>query len=141
MSRWVLALLLLTAIGCGGESYPLAPVSGVVLLDGRPLADARVSFEPRRSGEGINAGPGSYGKTDAEGRYVLETLDGDRGAVVATHDVTISTFQAKADLTSDEVEQVVMEEKVPAEYNRAGALSFPVPAQGTAAADFRLSTE
>ena len=90
--HWPLcAALVAVAAGCGGEK--LAPVSGVVTLDGAPLADASVTFQPVAQG-GIDAGSGSYAKTDAEGRYTLRTVTGDRrGAVVGKHVVRISQYE------------------------------------------------
>jgi len=139
--RLVLASIGLVAVaGCGGERFPVAPVSGKVTLDGEPLAGARIGFEPRRQGESPNAGPGSYGKTDAQGRYELTTLDGRSGAVVGTHDVWIRTYQAKADRASGEPVPAV-EERVPARYNENSILTFEVPPEGTDAADFELSSD
>ena len=132
-------ILLITA-GCGGSPYRLQPVSGVVTLDGTALPNARVSFEPRRDGDALVAGPGSYDKTDANGRYQLRTIGGHRGAVVATHDVTISTYQGKANPASDEP-TIITPEKVPPRYREPGALTFVVPANGTDTADFRLVSE
>jgi hypothetical protein len=140
MKTHFLLCILLFAAGCGGPPYRVQPVSGTVTLDGRPLADARVSFEPRREGEAFVAGPGSYGKTDGAGRYQLRTLEGQRGAVVATHDVTISTYQGKADPASDEP-TVITPEKVPARYFELGSLTFTVPAAGSDTADFQLVSD
>jgi len=138
--RYLFPLILLMTAGCGGSPYRLQPVSGVVTLDGTALPNARVSFEPRREGDAITAGPGSYGTTDANGRFQLRTLDGRRGAVVATHDVTISTYQGKADPASDEP-TVLTPEKVPPRYFDAGALTFDVPPNGTDTADFHLTSD
>ena len=135
----VLGLSLGMLAGCGGSPYPLARVSGVVTLDGGPLAGARVAFQPRRDGEGLDSGPGSYGTTDAQGRYSLATIDGARGAVVATHDVRISTFQAEADPAADAL-KTISPERVPARYQQPNALTFTVPLEGTTSADFHLTT-
>lgn len=134
-----MAALLLGVAGCGGERFPVAPVSGTVTLDGKPLADARIGFEPRRIGDKPNAGPGSYAKTDAQGRYELTTLTGESGAVVTTHDVWIRTHVAPADRSGAIIP--ASSEKVPAKYNDASILTFDVPSEGTDAADFRLSRE
>jgi hypothetical protein len=139
MLRHALLSILLIAAGCGGSPYRLQPVSGVVTLDGTALPGARVSFEPRRDGDALVAGPGSYGTTDANGRYQLRTLDGRRGAVVGSHDVTISTYHAEADPASDEP-TIRTPEKVPPRYFEPGALTFDVLPNGTAAANFRLET-
>jgi hypothetical protein len=72
--------------GCDGHS--VVPVSGHVTLDGQPLTNAVVLFEPIRTNP--NPGMGSVGKTDADGRFVLRQIQPDRaGAIVGTHRVTI----------------------------------------------------
>ena len=129
---------ILTALltGCGGEYYEVAPVSGTITLDGQPLPNARIGFEPRRQGDTPNAGPGSYAKTDSAGRFALETLDGRSGAVVTTHDVWIRTLVAPADRSGETIEAAP--EKVPARYNDATTLTFSVETGGTDQANFDL---
>ena len=139
MNRWLSLLLLAAVIGCSNSPYPLVPVSGVVTLDGQPLPNARVAFEPQSQGQGLDVGPGSYGKTNAEGHFELETIDGTPGAIVGPHRVAISTFQGKMIPGGDEL-KVVVEEKVPERYRKPGALSFAVEIGGTTAADFRLDS-
>ena len=75
--------------GCRSSDFEIVPVSGVVTLDGQPLANARLSFNPRAVGNNLRAGPDSFGKTDQQGRFQLETIDRIRGAVVTTHRVRI----------------------------------------------------
>ncbi len=133
-----LLVLLLAAVGCGGDEYPLAPVSGTVTLDGAPVADARIGFEPVRQGESLEAGPGSYGKTDQEGRFSLKSLHGDQGAVVGPHMVRITTFQTKG--SGPAGIEVVAEERIPARYVDGSTLRFTVPADGTDEADFELTS-
>ena len=135
----LVASSIVALIGCGGEHYPVAPVSGRVTLDGKPLADARIGFEPRRQGDQPNAGPGSYAKTDADGRFVLKTLDGQSGAVVTTHDVWIRTYVAPANRSGEIVDAAA--ERVPPQYNDATTLTFVVPAEGTEQANFDLQGE
>ena len=139
LSLFALSLSLFALAGCGGEHFDVAPVSGVVTLDGQPLADARVGFEPRRKGDNPNAGPGSYAKTDAAGRFELKTLDGQNGAVVTTHDVWIRTFIAPADRSGEIIEAAA--ERVPAKYNDATTLTFDVTPEGTDQAKFNLLSE
>jgi hypothetical protein len=138
--RYVWVWIILITAGCGGSPFRVQPVSGVVTLDGVALPNARLSFQPRRAGDAVVAGPGSYGTTDANGRYQLRTLDGQRGAVVGTHDVTISTYQAKADPANDEP-TVETPEKVPPRYFQPGVLTFVVPATGSNSANFHLVSD
>ena len=132
-------LLVLAAAGCGGETYPLAPVSGRVTLDSVPLPNARVGFEPIRQGDRVNAGPGSYGTTDAEGRYRLVSLGGDEGAVVGRHRVGVRTYRAVEGPNGSIVTQTP--ERVPARYNSQTELTFTVQPEGTGGADFELRTK
>ena len=134
-----LMLCLFLLVGCGGSEFPVAPVSGTITLDGQPLADARIGFEPRQIGSNPLSGPGSYAKTDAQGHYVLKTLDGQRGAVVTTHDVWIRTSVAPAQRGLEVFEPAA--EQIPPRYNDETTLSFPVPAEGTDQANFALTTE
>src|SRR5262249_29795995 len=87
----VFPVLTLAGLACGCGSYKLAPVSGQVTLNGKPLPNAAVIFQPKRSATST-PGPGSYGKTDEQGRYSLRIVGQDRpGAVVGMHQVSIST--------------------------------------------------
>src|SRR6478672_13610229 len=61
----VLILLLVALAGCGQSGPQIAPVHGHVKLDGQPLANADVQFQPEGSQRP------SSGRTDAEGRYDL----------------------------------------------------------------------
>ena len=73
-----LSLLLLAAcvvVGCG-KKYPTAPVSGTIRMNGKPLPNAAMTFQP------IGGGMASVGVTDENGHYELEFLTGeDTGAV------------------------------------------------------------
>ena len=129
---------LFLSVGCESR-YELAPVSGTVTLDGRPVAGAQVSFEPQASGENAFAGPGSYGTTDKEGRYRLETIDGREGAVVGKHYVFISTLRLEEDEEDNPVEAAP--ESIPDHYNVESELTFSVPPAGTNQADFRLESD
>lgn len=69
-------------IGCSDSGLKLADVSGVVTVDGKPMAYAGVVFHPE-------IGPIATGNTDAEGKFVMVTA-GKKGASVGDHVVTIS---------------------------------------------------
>src|SRR5688572_6675381 len=69
---------LLVILGCD-SGLQTAPVSGRILLDGKPFADARIHFQPTASPGNDLAEPliDSYGTTDAEGRFALRLSDSD----------------------------------------------------------------
>src|SRR5262245_48265312 len=112
MRRSLALLLLLPCLGCGGVKY--APVSGKVTMDGQPLSNAHVNFQPIAEGT-MNPGPGSHGKTDENGNYTLEVVGGGQGAVVGKHRVTVSLLIGTYDPNSDAKKP--LPEKVPSKYN------------------------
>ncbi len=134
----VLAGALLVCAGCGGTGYKVAPVSGRVTLDDNPLVGASVNFVPLDGSKDNNVGAGSYGKTDADGRYSLKLIENDKaGAAVGRHQVRISLAQ-QSDPSS---ESSVVVDKVPERYRSSEtSLTFEVPAGGTKEADFKLQT-
>lgn len=86
----LLALLLAFApilIGCG-ERNTLAPVDGVLKLDGKPVPGVEVHFIPEVDIE-AKTPPASRGLTDAQGTFSLSTDRGETGAVVGKHTVII----------------------------------------------------
>lgn len=94
----VLSCSLLPFVGCGGK-YKMAPVSGTITLDDKPLADATVSFTPQAVG---SDSPASTGKTDQSGKYSLSLVaDETNGAVVGTHQVVIAkNFESSSDVAT-----------------------------------------
>lgn len=138
-----LAVTLCTAIaiGCNAKPYGLAPVSGVVTLDGQPAAGVDVSFQPQGAGD-ANPGPGSAGTCDDAGRYELQTqtLKGEPGAVVGGHSVRIYSHRPETPSASD-TDATPRKERIPARYNFETELTFTVPVDGTTSADFALMTK
>jgi hypothetical protein len=135
--RRLLAGWALLSAGCG--SSDVAPVSGRVTLDGEPVANARVTFQPLGSAENPNPGQGSYGITDAEGRYSLTMVGSKRsGAVVGKHRVSIQSPRGP----SDQFPQAPPRpsKMIPREYNTETKLEFDVRRGGTSEADFNLTT-
>ncbi len=74
---------------CGCEqSITLIPASGLVRIDGQEVQGIGVQFLPD-SVEGDTSGPSSYGSTDSNGRFTLQTSDGKPGAVAGQHVVML----------------------------------------------------
>jgi hypothetical protein len=138
MMRHVTAVALLCALfatGCESRPYGLAPVSGVVTLDGKPVPGSSVSFQPQ--GTSTNPGPGSVGKCDESGRYELETIRREPGAVPGPHAVRI--YSPKKAVVGESAPPE--KELFPPKYNFQTELTFTVPEEGTTAADFKLTTK
>jgi hypothetical protein len=103
-------------------------------MNGKPLPSAAITFQP------MGGGMASVGVTDADGRYSLAFLTGEKdGAVVATHRVIIRTHKkANIEDTSSDVSVPSERDPIPRRYNDATELTFEVPSEGTEEADFDL---
>lgn len=123
----------------------MAPVSGTVTLDGKPIEDAEVYF--------VHETLVTMGRTDSDGHYDLV-----RGAVVGENKVYFSKFdfgnsKFKRGEGMDDVQMLeaarsgigartatAPKQIIPSEYSDAGKpkLDFLVPRGGTKSADFEL---
>lgn len=83
---FVIACSSLFVSGCG-ESWPSrVPVSGTVLIDGKPLTSGRIQFV---SGSGRAA----YGIIDEEGHFSLSTYEPNDGCVLGNFRISIAAFE------------------------------------------------
>lgn len=148
-NRLLFCIFAMFLLGCGGEpSGPeMAEVSGMVTLDGKPLAGAEIFF--------VSKGFEGYGRIKDDGRYSLV-----RGAPVGSCKVYITKDRAPEgpgagrviDMSipgMDEEQVKAMNQSsvggnvkplLPPEYSdpKSSKLSFDVPAGGTTTADFKL---
>lgn len=84
-NTFLLGIFLGCILGCDKGDLPdLAPVSGTVTLDGKPLANKEVIFAPEN-------GRPSIGRTDENGKYELKYTVEIEGAIIGQHAVKIST--------------------------------------------------
>jgi hypothetical protein len=80
--------ILMVILGVGGCSK-FAPVEGVVLLDGEPLAGVTVMFVPTETLPGRGGPRQANALTNSEGHFRLETVN-KIGAIPATYKVMVS---------------------------------------------------
>jgi hypothetical protein len=138
--RYALALVALWGAGCGDPK--LVSVSGRVTLDGQPLPGAHVVFQPIAAGKDVNPGSGSYGITDANGRYTLTLVDtGQSGAFIGKHRVEITIRSDEDDDTDRRGRRPAAKVVLLPRYNRKSQLTADVPSKGTKEADFALTTK
>lgn len=89
----VWCVLSLTLVGCGGgASVPKGrpktnPYSGVLTMDGKPVEGASVTFHPKQGGHAAT------GRTDAEGKFVLQTFVEGDGVVPAEYGISVIKLQ------------------------------------------------
>jgi len=136
LRRAALAIVLvgLAVGGCSRPKRTLPPlgrVTGVVTLDGKPLARAAVAFVPYERGNG------AYATTDAEGRYTLRYTANHEGAVLGRNRVEIRTGGEGRDADGNLTETA---ERLPARYHATSELLVEVAA-GDNTIDFPLASE
>ena len=106
-----LSLVVVVLTGCGSGGLELAPVEGVVTLDGTPLEGATVLFHPAEGGKPAT------GTTDAEGKFTLTTRNFGEGAQVGMNNVSVckeKKTESSANVEEGEIADVVYE--TPAKY-------------------------
>lgn len=109
------------------EIATLGRVTGVITLDGQPLADADVTFQPE--GEGRAA----VGTTDSQGHYELVYLN---DAIVGPNLVSVTTFRDAADDGSTPE----VPEKLPSRYQSDSSVKVEVE-KGSNTFDFDLESK
>jgi hypothetical protein len=137
-ARTGFGLILVLALGCG-SSARYVPVSGKVTLNGQPLANAIVSFEPIGSPDESMNNPAlaSSGKTNANGEYTLQTTKGANGAWVGKHRVKFSVVGPDTDERPSRSRQRIT---LPGRYTDGSKEEFEVLSGGTDKADFALTS-
>ena len=129
--------ILLTSIGCGNDGPELAEVTGVVTVDGQPVAGAVLTFVPTAGGSP------SYGGTDNTGNYRLMFTDSKYGAMLGEHEVEIATNKPSAAEIAEmkAAGQSVNENfvAIPKQYRKKGALTAKVERKRNKV-DFTLKT-
>jgi hypothetical protein len=133
-SLFQLGLLALGLVltGCGPKD--MGRVSGTVTLDGKPLPDAVIQFQP------TNGERPSAAATDSAGRYELMYATTTKGARVGEHAVTISTYsEFKVDEETGN-RSPGSPELLPAKYNIKSELKKTVEA-GNNTIDFELDSK
>jgi hypothetical protein len=81
--RILLPAALVLVAGCSQSDT--VPVTGVVLFNGQPAAEAEVMFNPK-------TGRLATGVTDASGRFKLATFKPDDGALPGDYVVTLGEY-------------------------------------------------
>ena len=109
MTRTAHVTLLMLALGVSACSRgpQMAPVSGVVLLNGQPVDRAAVFLTP------VEGGRPADGVTDKDGKFTLQTFEPGDGALLGKHKVAIIGMrQTGVQATSDGLSGEVNESKV-----------------------------
>jgi hypothetical protein len=132
----------LTVSGCwgSGDDAPREPVSGIVTLDGNPVADGAIRFSP--TGENPSGFVVAGGDTIKNGRF---SISREVGLVPGTYRVTINAPNARAERSKvgnapGRYAQVA-KEIIPPKYNARSTLTTDVPKGGVSNLRFDLTTK
>lgn len=139
--RFVCVAWAVTLPGCGPDTSHLpatVPASGVVTLDGAPVADAAVTFI---------ADTGNHhatGNTNSAGKFALRAFPEKDGAVVGSYKVEINkTVVSSQDAGTDGEASVTVQHGLPAKYATAATsgLTSTVPEGGSSSLNFDLKSK
>ena len=139
---WLIAGTIALAVGCGASGPPTAPVSGTVLVDGKPVEGVEVHF----STDTVAA----TGMTDASGKFELPA-----GASPGPNKVWLRKFvggdPALLEMDAEQLAAMttagggakVPKPLLPPKYSDPAAtvLTFDVPASGTTDAKIEASAK
>lgn len=137
----ILVALAAFSAGCSSDPFQTAPVTGRITVNGKPVAQVAVMFQPNAADGNNNPGPGSTGITDAEGNYSLKLIGKEtKGAVIGKHQVRITNFREATDPADDNPKYKKPAVPIPPKYYLPkAALEFDVPAKGSDSANFDLT--
>lgn len=126
-------LVLGAAVGCG-DRPELAPVSGSVTLNGKPLDFGVVLFAPKK-------GVPAQGEIQPGGAYSMASLQPGDGASIGPHEVSVLCFQGhdpKVRGGKPVGEVPLGASLIPIKYTRSGmsGLTVDVPPEGLS--DFKI---
>jgi hypothetical protein len=123
-----LCALVLASSGCSRKQAKvpeLIPVTGTVVIDGKPGSEVRVFFVPQSG----TPGNGGAGMTGADGAFSLQHQSGNSGVEAGTYDVIFSKFvmpDGSALAADVQPESVGAKQALPARYTAADTSNVSV---------------
>lgn len=137
-SAFVLVILL-NFFGCDDNRPTTVAVEGKVTLDGQPVSEGTITFQPSEPAEGYPSRP-AVGILAADGTYRLSTFEGEDGVVPGTYEVAVVSFSGGPSPEEPDATEVW---NIPKRYGIPGqsGLTASVPAdhRGPLTIDFDLS--
>jgi len=134
-----IGILAIVAGGCGPNGK-IAPVSGVVTLNGKPVGEVAVTFQPIATDGNNVPGPSAFGVTGSDGRYTAKLIgDESQGATVGKNMVRFSAY-VPVDPNYEGPPKTKPKVNIPSRYWSDSKVEFDVPPKGTSSADFQLTS-
>jgi len=123
--------------GCGRNKLGRLGVSGKVTLDGKPLPQGLIQFEP------VKRGPGKVGSGTSikDGEYSIPTLKGlPPGEYRVRIHSSVAPEQGQGEAMPGAGPRAIGREIIPPVYNRATTLTANVTNSGASTFDFELKS-
>lgn len=118
MKTFSLGSLLIVAAaistGCKKSEEPLVPVTGRVLVDGKPAAGAAIAFHPADAANGTHP----VAQVDANGDFQLTTIRAGDGARPGDYRVTLTWYVSPPRKKGVEGEESPPRNLIPTKYTR-----------------------
>ena len=126
-------------VGCGEGKIARYPVTGTVLVDGKPYEGARVMFCPEGGSEAFSK-ERPYGVTDQSGKFELTTFIKGDGAPAGDYKIMIRNGRPQ---NADEAKRWARRPKLPRKYGKPdlSGVTATVNAEPTELAAFELATK
>lgn len=127
-----LSIAVVAVVGCGPSrpTVKTAPVSGTVIVDGKPVEGAQVNF--------LATDYAGVAKTDASGKYQLEAQPGENSIYIVKYNTDDPNFDETMMAGSDAGGGP--KQLLPPKYSDSSQteLRFTVPDEGSTEANFDL---
>lgn len=142
----LIVTVLCAGVGCGGPEglKGLVPVTGTVTYQGAPVEGANVAFAPDGDGKAAS------GRTDADGKFKLTTLNPGDGAMPGKYKVSVSkseNLDPAAQITAEDMMKMVSGGKAPpmgptkGKAGEAGGTKYHVPKKYSTPGESGLTAE
>lgn len=129
----ILAVLTILVVAAWRRGDGRQAVDGVVTLDGQPLADAAISFQPAPG----NPGGTSGAATDRGGRFTVSAL---KGLMPGRYVVVIQKWKGTGQTFKDQRTGDIHEITAPIPFHEAEKLETIVTTKGPNRFEFRLTS-
>ena len=128
----MMALFSVTMLaGCGGDDHQA--LEGNVTMDGKPLAEAAITFRPESS----NSGGTSGAATDSEGNF---SIPDEKGLLPGKYIVTIQKWKGTGRTFKDGRTGELHEITAPINFKEERSLEATITKEGPNRFEFRLTS-